>query len=101
MIQHCSSYQPKVDIYYLDQVCWVIFGIMVRHKADPRDSFRDFKMQQRSPFVMEIIILICWNIWTSCNDQIFRGIESTVSRGKDIFKEFALSLKQSKDTSCY
>jgi len=40
---------------------------------------------------MEVLITMCWSIWTIRNDVIFRNFPTLVQRWKSIFKqEFAL-----------
>jgi len=40
---------------------------------------------------MEVIVTMCWSIWSVRNDAIFNGVPPSVQRCKLIFmKEFAL-----------
>ena len=53
--------------------------------------FESFKDQLQLPFFMEIVVTLCWSIWTIINDVIFMNIQASVQRCKTIFKtEFAL-----------
>jgi hypothetical protein len=55
------------------------------------------KDQLRVPFFMEIVITMCWCIWTIRNDTIFRNIPASIQPCKDIFKEeFALVILRAK-----
>jgi hypothetical protein len=40
---------------------------------------------------MEIVVTMCWSVWTMHNDVIFKGIPHSVQHCKLVFqKEFAL-----------
>ena len=50
----------------------------------------NIKSQLPQRFSMEILITMCWAIWTSRNDKIFRGMDNSIQRCKMTFKkEFA------------
>jgi hypothetical protein len=46
--------------------------------------------QVNQNFFMMLVILMCWAIWTTRNDRIFKGIPPNVTRAKAVF---ALELK--------
>jgi hypothetical protein len=50
---------------------WFSLNLMVSNNSDPLDIMESFKDQLSSPFFMEIIITMCWTIWTMRNDVIF------------------------------
>lgn len=46
---------------------------------------------------MEIIILMCWSIWISRNEQIFEAEAQSVQRVKECFKyHFSLVIHRAK-----
>jgi hypothetical protein len=46
---------------------------------------------------MEVIVTICWAIWTMRNNAIFNGLSPPVNRCKAVFKkEFALVILRAK-----
>nr|TKW11816.1 hypothetical protein SEVIR_6G257050v2 [Setaria viridis] len=48
---------------------------------------------------MEIIVLMCWSIWISRNDIIFKGIISTVQSCLGLFRVvFTEAIYRAKDT---
>jgi hypothetical protein len=56
-----------------------------------------FRVQLHCPFAMEILITMCWSIWSVRNDLIFRGIQPSLQRCKAIFKrEFAQVILRAK-----
>ena len=55
------------------------------------------KSQLPAPFFIDVIITICWAIWSSRNDKIFRGFDNSIRRCKEIFKkEFAQVILRAK-----
>jgi hypothetical protein len=55
------------------------------------------KSQLPAPFFMDVIITMCWAIWSSRNDKIFRGFDNSIRRCKEIFKkEFAQVILRAK-----
>lgn len=61
-----------------------LVGLTVISDPDPLVRFESFKSQLHSKFYMELIIIMCWSIWTVCNDFIFRGILVSSLRGGDL-----------------
>ena len=56
-----------------------------------------FKTQLWLPFFMEVLITMCWSIWTMRNDIIFKNIPHSVQRCRQVFrKEFALIILRAK-----
>ena len=47
---------------------------------NPYKIFEDFRVQLNVPFLMEIVIIMCWSIWAVRNDVIFRGMTPNVER---------------------
>lgn len=44
------------------------------------------------PFCMEVIILMCWSIWTTRNDWIFKDLDPLVNNCKRKFTKEMLLL---------
>jgi hypothetical protein len=65
---------------------WNTLGLIVHHTTDPLDIFVSFRTQLNVPFFMEIIISMCWAIWSVHNDSIFRHLAPSVQSGKCHFK---------------
>jgi hypothetical protein len=81
----------------LAQNCWATLGLMVPHLVDPFDIIVMFRAQLHRPFALEILITMCWSIWSIRNDLIFRGIQPSLQRCKAIFKrEFAQVILRAK-----
>ena len=56
-----------------------------------------FKIQLHLPFFMEVIVTMCWSIWSVRNDAISNGVPPSVQRCKLIFKkEFTLVVLRAK-----
>jgi hypothetical protein len=56
-----------------------------------------FRRQLNVRFFMEIIILLCWSIWMSRNNLIFRNEEASKDKCKAIFRNvFALVILRAK-----
>jgi hypothetical protein len=43
--------------------------------------------QLPAPFFMDVIIIMCWAIWSSRNDKIFKGFDNSIRCCKEIFKK--------------
>ena len=77
--------------------CWDTLHLIVPNTSDSGSITENFRAQLQLPFFMEIIITMCWSIWTMRNDIIFRGIPHSVQRCKMVFKkEFALVIVRAK-----
>lgn len=68
------------------KACWNLFAITIDLSLDPLQIFESFRMQLNVSFFMEVIIIMCWSIWTIRNDVIFRGMPACVQRYLDIFR---------------
>jgi hypothetical protein len=66
---------------------WNSLNLFISAHVDLLQVLDSFKNQLRVSFFMEIIITMCWSIWTIQNDVIFRNITTSVQRCKSIFKE--------------
>jgi hypothetical protein len=77
--------------------CWGWLNIQIDTSLDPFQALQSFRDQLNVPFFMEIIILMCWTIWKSRNDLIFRQINPCLNKAKaDFREEFDLLLLRSK-----
>jgi hypothetical protein len=61
-------------------------GTCIPTSMDTGAIVEDFKLQLHLPFFMEIIVTMCWAIWTMRNDIIFRNISHS-SRDADKFSD--------------
>jgi hypothetical protein len=76
--------------------CWNLIHIFIPPGA-PYDILHSFKAQLQVNCFMDIIILMCWTIWMSRNDLIFRGQQPTLQLAAQRFKsEFALVVLRAK-----
>jgi len=77
--------------------CWNTLNLLVPSFSTPLQILESFKAQLHQPFYMEIIVTMCWSIWTVRNDVIFKGIPASVQRCKTTFRtEFALVILRAK-----
>lgn len=77
--------------------CQAWLNIQVDQDLDPFQAFQSFKEQLSVTFFMEVITLMCWAIWKSRNDFIFRQINPLVQNAKENFRrEFELMLLRAK-----
>jgi hypothetical protein len=74
------------------------FGRMtVPQSQDPFQILEAVRAQLNVPFLMEIIIIMYWSIWTVRNNRIFRGDEASTQQCKHIFKNvFGLVILRAK-----
>jgi hypothetical protein len=76
---------------------WATLGLIIQNPADPFDTLESFRIQLHKPFFMEIIVTMCWAIWSVRNDAIFRNVQPSISLCKAIFrKEFAQVILRAK-----
>jgi hypothetical protein len=59
----------------------------VAMQNDIQSYIQSIKVHIRQPFFMEIIILICWSIWTTRNDFIFKGLTPSLYRTRRKLKD--------------
>ena len=93
---HCvaSPVEETVTHLFLScpfaQICWASLGLLPSQTDDPFVVIAMYRAQLHCPFALEILITMCWSIWSVRNDLIFRGIQPSLQRCKAIFKkEFA------------
>jgi len=46
------------------KACWSLLGLVVPPSLDPFQIMKHFKAQLNVPFFMEIIIPLCWSLWS-------------------------------------
>jgi hypothetical protein len=79
------------------KTCWNLLGLVVPSSLDPFQNMEHFKAQLKVSFFMEIIILLCWSIWSVTNNYIFRAEEPSRDQCKFIFKNvFRLVILRAK-----
>ncbi|PNT74499.1 hypothetical protein BRADI_1g15785v3 [Brachypodium distachyon] len=67
--------------------CWrYICPNFIPHQS-VHDSFAAIKEELKSPFHMEVSVLVTWSIWRTRNNYIFNQIQPSFYRCKMIFKE--------------
>jgi hypothetical protein len=44
--------------------CWATLGLFIHNLVDPFATLESFKLQIQQPFFMEIIVTMCWSIWS-------------------------------------
>ena len=55
------------------QQCWSCIGLQIQLHLDPMAILVDLGRQIAESFFMEVIMLMSWSIWTSCNNFIFKN----------------------------
>jgi hypothetical protein len=71
--------------------CWNTLGLAHLIQGSLFQTLTVFKDHLQRPFFMEIIVSMCWAIWTARNDAIFRGQQHSIGAAKLVFrKELAL-----------
>jgi hypothetical protein len=77
---------------------WSTLGLDSQISNDPMQVLEAFRGLLNVPFFMEIIISMCWAIWSVRNDAIFRSYALTLAAGKRHFKtEFATVILRAKN----
>lgn len=91
------------DIFHLlfhcpfSLACWSNLQLIIPNSQDVGFIVESIKRQLHLPFSMEVLITMCWSIWSMRNDVIFRNIPHSVNRCKQVFKkEFALVILRAK-----
>jgi hypothetical protein len=75
----------------LAKQCWQQIGVSVPTWLRPQRATCYIKRRLRVSFSMEIIILICWSIWTERNRWIFNNEDPSIQQCMTTFKkEFTL-----------
>jgi hypothetical protein len=53
----------------------------------PKDYIMSLKLAIAQPFSLELIILVCWALWITRNEIIFKGIPPSIYRARKFFKD--------------
>jgi hypothetical protein len=67
--------------------CWNSIGIAIQNDVTILQAVQQIKDQAYPSFFMLTIILMCWSIWIVRNDLIFKGIQPSVVRAKEIYRK--------------
>jgi hypothetical protein len=79
--------------------CWVQIGIIVPTWLKPERATKHIKRLLNVSFAMEIIILMCWCIWSERNAWIFNNEDPQIIGCKEHFKkQFDLVIHTSKSS---
>jgi len=82
--------EEYVDHLFLDcriaKECWALIGLTVISLPNMAQKFESLRTQIGKRFFMEVIIIMCWCIWTIRNDPVFRGNPACSLRCLQIFK---------------
>jgi hypothetical protein len=77
--------------------CWSLIGVNVPSWLKPERATRHIKRQLRLPFSMDIIITMCWSIWSERNSWLFSNEDPQPLKCKEKFtREFALVIHRAK-----
>jgi hypothetical protein len=94
-----QCYIIKVLVIVSRLACWNTIHLSVPTNAGPFQIFESFRDQLQLPFFMEIVVTICWSIWSVRNDVIFINLQASVQRCKAIIKnEFAQVILRARTT---
>lgn len=73
--------------------CWQIINVNIpQHLEFPEIAFH-FRASLNSQFFMSAVILICWSIWTTRNNLIFKGIPPSIVGAQATFRKELLLLQ--------
>ena len=79
------------------QACWASIGVNYVTTRPMHQILRRIRSSLGVPFATEIIILMCWSIWTTRNSWIFNNRDPSVQECKAKFcMEFKLILLKAK-----
>ena len=67
--------------------CWNTLWLAHLVESELLQTLAVFRDHLQRPFFMEIIISMCWAIWSSRNDNIFRSIQHSLASCKFIFRK--------------
>ena len=97
------SHPVEEDLFHLffhcpfAGACWNTLQLLVPNCSEFDQVLEAHKIQLHIPFFMEVIVTLCWSIWSVRNDAIFNGVPPSVQNCKLIFKkEFALVVLRAK-----
>lgn len=67
--------------------CWQLIGIQFNSTRNIAQMISKIRRHLQVPFFMDIIILMCWSIWTTRNEWTFRNVDPTREGGMRKFVE--------------
>ena len=67
--------------------CWNLITIHILSQVTVLEAIDSFNEQLHSPISLDIIILLCWAIWTSRNGVIFQNHPASISLARSTFKK--------------
>jgi hypothetical protein len=77
--------------------CWSLIGVNVPSWLTPERATRHIKRQLKLHFSMDIIIVMCWSIWSERNSWLFSNEDPQPQKCKESFtREFALVIHRAK-----
>jgi hypothetical protein len=80
-----------------DRNCWQAIGVTVSSWLKPDRATRRIKRSFNKPFAMEVIILMCWSIWTERNGWLFQNEDPSIQGCMSVLKrELALAIHRAK-----
>ena len=65
---------------------WNWLNLTYDERDGPLEIFETLRVQVHAPFFMEIIILLCWAIWQTRNDCIFKDLQPDLICCKRTFR---------------
>jgi hypothetical protein len=78
--------------------CWTQIGVNVPSWLPPIRAIRRIKRSLRVPFAIEIIMVMCWSIWTERNSWLLSNKDPIVQNCKSKFKQdFLLVIHKAKE----
>jgi hypothetical protein len=105
MCVSCAFFRARrnLDTYSsnapLPRIAGQAIGIIVSSWLKSDRATRRIKISLNKPFAIEVIILICWSIWTQKNGWLFQNKEPSVQDCISVFKsELALVIHRDKKT---
>lgn len=72
--------------------CWQLIHIDIPLNVDFLEIADYFKDRLHTQFLMAAVVLMCWTIWATRNDLIFKGIQPSLNNGRALFQKEILLL---------
>jgi hypothetical protein len=77
--------------------CWFSLNLIVPNTSGPESLLQSSRFQLQLHFFMDVIITMCWAIWSVRNDAIFNDVAPSLDRCRAVFKQkFALVILRAK-----
>lgn len=98
---HLNTEESLMHLFFdcpFAMACRNVLGFAHLIQNDHLAMLSAFKDHFQRPFFMEVFISMCWAIWTTRNDSIFRNLQYSVSSCVTILcEELALVKLRTKD----